>query len=170
MNFWKLIDAFDLVTYGETMGLSEEEIENTTEYQQFYAAAFQKGNGEIVIAYRGTDGENGGYDTNFDILKTITTFDTDFAKEHLLTNGKIAAGIPGKQFEMAEWYYKKIKKIDETKSVSFTGHSLGGGLSQYAKVMSGEESALKTWNGIGVAGLGKINGYEFLGYNSSGLS
>ena len=27
MKDWKLIDAFDLVTYGETMGLSEEEIE-----------------------------------------------------------------------------------------------------------------------------------------------
>ena len=26
MKDWKLIDAFDLVTYGETMGLSEEEL------------------------------------------------------------------------------------------------------------------------------------------------
>jgi hypothetical protein len=50
MKDWKLIDAFDLGTFGEIKGLSKEEIENTTEYQQFYAAAFQKGNGEIVIA------------------------------------------------------------------------------------------------------------------------
>ena len=35
MKDWKLIDAFDLVTYGETMGLSEEEIENTKEYWEY---------------------------------------------------------------------------------------------------------------------------------------
>ena len=77
MKDWKLIDAFDLAKYTTEKGLAEGGVQ--TQREQFYAAAFQKGDGDIVIAYRGTDGDNG--DKDFKLLGQ----DMDFYLEHFFT-------------------------------------------------------------------------------------
>ncbi|NLM96726.1 MAG: hypothetical protein GX175_03780, partial [Halanaerobiaceae bacterium] len=85
---------------------------------------------------------------------------------------------------LAEIFYKLIRYNEhyQGKEISFTGHSLGGGLAQYAAVMSSidykhdgpaiyakSENAYihnvknaVTWNAIGIKSFSRINGYEFL--------
>ncbi|WP_018249139.1 hypothetical protein [Orenia marismortui] len=193
---WTFLEAYD-----PDVLLTREKTELTLEEQQFYAAAFQSPDKkEIVIAYRGTDGDNGDYDqgekssisklsklspelSNLifeleefspklkEILeKEIIDKDPDFILEHGVTNRKIGAGTPGRQFELAEKFYKDIISNDryEADNISFTGHSLAGGLAQYAAVISSDKSnsasAVKhtvTWNGIGIKAFSKVIGYEF---------
>ncbi|MBM7556327.1 DUF2974 domain-containing protein [Halanaerobacter jeridensis] len=118
----------------------------------FYAAAFvNEGDKEIIIAYRGTNE----------------------TRDHTMTNSLIAAGIPSEQFDKAENFYKLIlKDHSEYKNYSFTftGHSLAGGLAQYAAVMAqgnGHHVYCKTWNGIGIKHFKNFYGNEFLGYKDA---
>lgn len=78
----------------------------------FYAAAYKNGN-EIVISYRGTDGLFGG-----------DGFGND------LWNGYgVGAGSPhGNQAKLAIEFYKDVLDKNPGASISFTGHSAGGGL------------------------------------------
>lgn len=185
---WMFLKAYnpkELLTGGK------EEL--TLEEEQFYAAAFQHPDKKrIVITYRGTDGDNGAYDRGktisgvsvsqsipilkelipilaekITILKKKLNIDPDFLLEHLVTNRKIAVDTPGRQFELAKEFYEKIQTLYND-NISFTGHSLGGGLAQYAAVISSSKSNLPTsvkntvtWNGIGIKAFSKIMGYEF---------
>ena len=144
MEGWKFLEAYEIKP------------DPSLQEQQFYAAAFQNAEGEIVIAYRGTDGDNGIYDVDHN-GKGV---DKDFLLEHLETNGRIACGIPGEQFKLAEEFYRDIKRKYEASSITLTGHSLGGGLAQYAAIKSGDTPKTVIWNGIGVAGFGVLSGYE----------
>ncbi|BDU50627.1 hypothetical protein [Haliovirga abyssi] len=172
MEGWKLLEGFDLDEYknkykeeyessfGEKKEGSKEFKNIELQYKQFYAAAFEKDD-EIVIAYRGTDGENGKYDSHKDFkifFGLIDLGDRDFIMEHYLTNGKIVAGIPGIQFKLAVDFYKDIVNNDDykDKTISVTGHSLGGGLAQYVSVMEGVKRGV-AWNGVGIKDFLKIN-------------
>ncbi|BDU51241.1 hypothetical protein [Haliovirga abyssi] len=152
MEGWKLLEGFDLSKYKREYEGKHEDIK--AQYEGFYAAAFEKDN-EIVIAYRGTDKEVGG-------KKSFK----NFMEEHIYTNGQIVCGMPGIQFKLAEDFYNKILNApnNQHKTISITGHSLGGGLSQYVSVI-GAENISKTviWNGVGVAGFSRMNGYELFG-------
>ena len=164
MEGWKLLEGFDVEKYKQEWILQPEDIQ--LQYKQFYAAAFEKDD-EIVIAYRGTDGDNGEYDSHKDfktLFGLLNLGDNDFVLEHYLTNGRLIAGIPGIQFKLAVDFYKDIKKHYKKKSptISVTGHSLGGGLAQYVSVMEGVKRGV-AWNGVGIKDFLKFSGNEFLG-------
>ena len=157
---WEFLEA-----YKPTELLDKKESELTFEEKSFYSAAFQSPNqDEIVIAYRGTDGDRIIDDR--DKLLGIIDKDPDFWGEMIITNlGKIGLSIPGREFELAEKFYKNIYTSTEYdfNRISFTGHSLGGGLAQYASVISSDSEVNEavTWNGIGIKSFTIISGYEF---------
>lgn len=76
----------------------------------FSAGAYQKGN-EIVIAYAGTNQIN-----------------------DWLTGNSAALGLPAPQIFDAMRFYLDIKAANPGASISFTGHSLGGGLASLMAV------------------------------------
>ena len=129
----------------------------------FYAAAFQSPDkSEIVIAYRGTDADNIVDDR--DKLLGLFDVDLDFWGEMIITNlGRVGLSIPGIEFRLPELFYKYIRDNYKFDKMSFTGHSLGGGLAQYASVISSDSEVNKavTWNGIGIKSFTIISGYEF---------
>lgn len=122
-------------------------VKNNQEGTGFYGAAFQNiESEEVVIAYRGTE-------------PTVTG---QAERDLAYTDGKIAAGlIPEQVKEGNELYnYKELKTLKEAGAeISVTGHSLGGGIAQYVAGMNNLGG--ETFNGVGVAGAAKINGYEF---------
>ena len=98
----------------------------------FYAEAFYK-NDKVVIAIRGTDMERG----NFEKAKDISA-DSCLA---------ITRHIPA-QYADAEKFYSEIKKTFPNQEIMFTGHSLGGSLSQILGSQFGEKAV--TFNAFGV--------------------
>ena len=83
------------------------EIAHPVETSGFEAAIFQRGT-EIVIAYAGTGPGlwNGDW----------------------YTNVVSALGFVSEQLKQAALYYEQIKAANPSAQISFTGHSLGGGL------------------------------------------
>lgn len=93
----------------------------------FFATAFMKDD-NIVIAYRGTD-------ENIDFLGV--NFSIGINKVH-------------DQLIEAICFYEYVKKeFGKNKTISFTGHSLGGALAQSAYLYSGKNSSTVTWNALG---------------------
>ena len=90
----------------------------------FTAGAYRNGvTGEIVIAYKGTDT---GLNTMADIAGTVDDMLTDLA---------LGAGLGSTQLFHAAQFYEEVKALNNgiANNITFTGHSLGGGL---ASVMS----------------------------------
>ncbi len=87
----------------------------------FEAVAFQKGT-DIVISYAGTD-------------------PSDIAGD-IAANLALAAGTLSDQLRQAADYYLQVKNdpANAGKTISFTGHSLGGGLASLMAVMFGESA------------------------------
>lgn len=84
----------------------------------FEASAFQNtSTGEIVIAYAGT--------------AQLTDW---------VTNLTLGTGFSSSQLEQAALYYLQIKQANPTATISFTGHSLGGGLAALMGVMFDERA------------------------------
>ncbi|MGL4628545.1 MAG: hypothetical protein ACRCUR_03535, partial [Cetobacterium sp.] len=82
----------------------------------------------IVIAYRGTD-------------ESI---------DHLGVNFSIGINKVHDQLIEAVCFYEYIKKeFGKNKTISFTGHSLGGALAQSAYLYSGKNNSTVTWNALG---------------------
>ncbi|MDP2760685.1 MAG: hypothetical protein Q8O64_09850, partial [Sideroxyarcus sp.] len=77
---------------------------------------------EIVISYAGTDGDGGGFFSNPDMQADVA----------------LAAGLWSDQLGQAAAYYLEIKAINPGATISFTGHSLGGGLAALISVFFGE--------------------------------
>jgi putative lipase involved disintegration of autophagic bodies len=77
----------------------------------FEAISFQRGN-EIVISFSGTDPNNSGLLTSSDGR----------------TNSALANGKWSDQLLQAAKYYMDIKTANPNAVITFTGHSLGGGL------------------------------------------
>ena len=75
----------------------------------FEAAAFINAGGEIVIAYAGT-------------------YPEDISGDWLQANVPLASGAMSPQLIDAAKYYQDIKRAYPDATISFTGHSLGGGL------------------------------------------
>ena len=79
----------------------------------FEAVSFQRGT-EIVISYTGTD----------------PTSLADLWADVVLANGFVSS-----QLEQAALYYLQVKEANPDAQISFTGHSLGGGLAAVMGVM-----------------------------------
>ena len=90
------------------------------DYSGFEAVSFVKG-GEIVISYAGTDF-------------------SDPTADFFHGNVPLAAGVLGQQLKDAADYYLQIKNdpANAGKTITLTGHSLGGGLAALIAVMFDE--------------------------------
>lgn len=75
----------------------------------FYAVAYEDPSGNIVISYRGTDAPLS------DLWSGWTT----------------GAGHLSAQGELAAQFYNQVKQAYPTKTITLTGHSLGGGLAGF---------------------------------------
>ena len=83
-----------------------------------FAAYMNTDTNEIVISYAGTFPYTGLDSTQVDFPSSID------GKADLL----IGVGGLGEQVQQAALYYEKIKSLYHDANISFTGHSLGGGL------------------------------------------
>jgi len=77
----------------------------------FEAVSFQRGS-EIVISYTGTDQADDWY-----------------------ANGGLTFGLNANQLKQAALYYLQVKEANAGTTITFTGHSLGGGLAALMGVM-----------------------------------
>lgn len=85
----------------------------------FEAVSFQRGN-EIVISYAGTD--------QGDILGDM------------VADAALAAGLWSTQLKQAAEYYMEVKAANPNAKITFTGHSLGGGLASLMGVFFNEKA------------------------------
>lgn len=92
----------------------------------FSATAFQDKNGNIIIAYRGSDGV------------------TDIKSDLEMVNG---TKVP-EQFEQAQEFYEEIRAEYPDAKIILTGHSLGGALSQLVAARN-EDAYAVTFNAPG---------------------
>jgi len=86
----------------------------------FEAISFQRGS-EIVISFSGTDF-------------------ADFSGDWTQANFPLAFGDLGTQLVDAARYYLEVKAANPTATISFTGHSLGGGLAALMAVFFDEQA------------------------------
>jgi hypothetical protein len=77
---------------------------------------------EIVISYAGTDGDGGSV----------------FANPDKQADAVLGLGLWSDQLGQAAAYYLEIKALNPYATISFTGHSLGGGLASLMSVFFGE--------------------------------
>ena len=88
----------------------------------FEAVSFRSGNGtgnEIVISYAGTDG-----------LFSVDNF----------ANFGLATGFGAAQLNDAAAYYLQVRQANPNAIITFTGHSLGGGLAALMGVFFGQRA------------------------------
>ncbi len=105
----------------------------------FYAATFQNtATGEIVIAYRGT---NGPFDAVADV--------------------QLVAGQVPQQFNEAKAYYDAVAKQYGAGNVSVTGHSLGGAMASFVAASVGSATTATVFNAPGITNVvaGDPNSY-----------
>lgn len=84
----------------------------------FEAISFQRGS-DIVIAFAGTDAASW---------------------EDLWADFTLAAGLGSSQLDQAALYYLQVKAANPKATISFTGHSLGGGLAALMGVFFDEKA------------------------------
>ncbi len=137
MKKWKAIDSS--LSY-EGLGIDSG----------YYGVAFQNEAGEIVFANRGTEpvGEQK-------------------KKDLVITDGQIFSSYYPNQFEDAMKFYNQVKglSIARGKMINVTGHSLGGGIAQYVATMgTTAPTAMRTFNGVGVASQTLVSANDFMGY------
>ena len=100
-------------------GWSEVPLSHVTRPSGFEAVSFQQGT-KIVIAYAGT---------NFTDISDWTQ-----------ANVPLAFGFAADQLRQAALYYLEVKAANPTAIISFTGHSLGGGLAALMGVLFDEQA------------------------------
>ncbi len=89
----------------------------------FEAVAFQKGN-EIVISYAGTNPNDGLLPPGPDNQANIG----------------LATGVGADQLRQAAKYYLQVQAANPNATITFTGHSLGGGLAALMGVFFGKQA------------------------------
>lgn len=94
--------------------------EHDTSFTGFEAVSYTKtaeSSSEVVISYAGTDG---------------------FISRDNLTNVPMALGAGSLMLFQAAEYYFRIKALNPNATITFTGHSMGGGLASLMAVFFGE--------------------------------
>lgn len=143
---WYVIDILDRTDFGNE--------ENKTGY---YSIAFGKKEKEvyetILIAYRGSQ---------------LFPFKEAY-RDFIETDLKIGLGKKPVQFDEGLEFYERIINKYDYKKVQLTGHSLGGGIAQYAAVMSQVYfddldfvPKTVTFNSVGISVDGMIRVEDFL--------
>lgn len=117
--------------------------QSTNPVNGFGAQAYSNANGtEIVIAYEGTNAYDSYSDANGDVMwDRVWSTASDWLFGNLpLTLGNVLGGrievlstLFGQQIFQAALFYAQVKAANHNATITFTGHSLGGGL---ASVMS----------------------------------
>ncbi|MGQ7105435.1 lipase family protein [Bacillus cereus group sp. Bce041] len=103
--------------------LIEVEVDKDT---GFAAYAFKDNKtGEVVISYVGTEA---GKDNNSDVV-----VDAEIGGHNLTNANKLVFNdweheLEVKQYDQGEAFYEKVKQYADGKTISITGHSLGGGI------------------------------------------
>lgn len=94
----------------------------------FEAVSFQNtaNPNEIVISYAGTDFSS--------VLADFSILGADFWHGNI----PLAAGNLSDQLRQAADYYLQVKALNPTANITFTGHSLGGGLASLMAVLFDE--------------------------------
>ncbi|MCX7049933.1 MAG: DUF2974 domain-containing protein, partial [Candidatus Sumerlaeota bacterium] len=92
----------------------------------FYAVVFKNNDNppKRVLAFRGTETNKGFWEGNKDVS----------------TDVKNAASVSTEQYRMAAMAAKDLKKNYPDSPIFLTGHSLGGGLAEYAGALTGLET------------------------------
>lgn len=137
------------------IGIMNDTYRQGTEKTGFYAIAFEK-NKQIVISYRGTE---------------LSSFGEAY-KDFIETDFVISVDRKPKQLEQGVEFYKEILE-KEHKSISLTGHSLGGAIAQYVALISDLKGygipKVYTWNALGINKLGILNLEDFIEFDSIAL-
>lgn len=94
----------------------------------FEAISFQRGN-EIVISYAGTNPNDGIF---------------PFPGPDNQANIGLANGVGSVQLQQAAQYYLQVQEANPNATISFTGHSLGGGLAALMGVFSASKRSRST--------------------------
>ncbi len=92
----------------------------------FFAAAFESPDGDIIIAYRGSEGSGA-----IGALKLWDKSEIDWWG----TNLSMFLGINlSSQFSQAIKFYDLVRQENPNKTITLTGHSLGGALASYVAI------------------------------------
>lgn len=142
------------VFYIENRRALSKSIFNKNEKTGFYSVSFQKEE-DVVIAYRGSE-----------------TYPIEEAyKDFIENNFALGIGKRPKQFNDAAYvvdYHVKNLNIP-IKNLFITGHSLGGGLAQFAALYChknhGEIPGVSTWNAVGINRGGVIQMQDFIDFD-----
>ena len=136
----------------------------------FYAAAFQSPSGDIIFAFRGTNDTTDWYtDAGIGFGASpgdIPQFEcaVKFVARVLREHGPI-------YYEDPKDCLRDIGKSNFGKKVTFTGHSLGGGLAQYMTYLSSDLSSgisgakSITFNAVGIGSSLRVSKEEAAKYN-----
>jgi filamentous hemagglutinin family protein len=101
-----------------------------------FSATLYKKDGKYVLAFRGTEG------VNFPDLATDLN--------------QILGFKSGGQYEFAKLIGDLVTQKYGSSNVTFTGHSLGGGLAQYASATNSSHPNAVTFNAAGIGGLSRL--------------
>lgn len=143
---YKNHDGWDFSKVGEWEILSHV---NNYSGTGFSGTAFRNSEGKIIFSMRGTEQEDS---------KVETLVAKDFITDAQLALKGEALGKPNQFLEAYEFVratvsneyginvddlnQESLSKLIQTNGISYTGHSLGGGIDQYLTYMTGEKAYL----------------------------
>ena len=172
----KELDSYKLIsvsTSEEALYLDYNYMTNefVTRDSGFYAAVFQSPSGDIIFAFRGTNDTVDWVPTDLGIglgdrPNNIPQFGcaVKFVARVLREHGPVC-------YEDPKDCLKDIGKSNFGKKVTFTGHSLGGGLAQYMTYLSSDLSSgisgakSITFNAVGIGSSLRVSKEEAVKYN-----
>lgn len=120
---WHRLSRAELAAYGVTMPSGDHDFE---------AAVYRGPDGEIVVAYRGSQTGKDGWEDVEDWTQNVQN----------------AGGLPSSQGEQAIDLATQVTEVFGD-DVEFTGHSLGGSLAAMASVATGGEATTFNAEGVG---------------------
>ncbi len=135
----------------KVLGIKDETYSKGKDKTGFYAVAFEKDK-KVIIAYRGSE---------------IGSFGEAY-KDFIETDLLIGLDKKPRQLEQGVEFYRELLEAGY-KSISLTGHSLGGGIAQYVALISDMEGygipKVYTWNAVGINKNGILSIEDFVRFD-----